>query len=75
VRLLQEELGGGVLGRECERGEGVHDEVDPEELHDVERRLAAGDGGDEGDDERDEVDGELELGEEEEYFLFLEKKE
>lgn len=56
-----EELLGGELGGEGEGGEGIHDEVDPEELDGGERGLTEDAGGGEGDDEGDDVDGELEL--------------
>jgi len=37
----------------------VHDEVDPQQLQHVQRRLAGADGGDESHHQRHEVDGEL----------------
>mmetsp|Transcript_8941 Transcript_8941/g.29391 ORF Transcript_8941/g.29391 Transcript_8941/m.29391 type:complete len:654 (-) Transcript_8941:1542-3503(-) len=66
VGLLAKEAVVGILRGERERRHGVHDEVDPQELQDIERgpgavREAADDGGHEGDSERDEVDGDLEL--------------
>lgn len=50
----------GWKGGECECGEGVHDEVDPEHLGDGEGGLGGGGGADEDDETGGDVDGKLE---------------
>ena len=51
------------VGRESQSGEGVHDEVHPEELHGCQdgAHLRVRDGGDEGEEDGCDVDGDLEL--------------
>mmetsp|Transcript_6663 Transcript_6663/g.19751 ORF Transcript_6663/g.19751 Transcript_6663/m.19751 type:complete len:513 (-) Transcript_6663:2198-3736(-) len=56
-----EELEGGGFGAEGKGSHGVHDEVHPEHHHRVEGRLVPCHGGQEGDGQRDDVHGELEL--------------
>ena len=53
----------GRVGREGQRGEGIHDQVYPEQLNGVEHRFlfVAGNGGHKGEDDGGDVDGELEL--------------
>lgn len=63
VGLAIEDLAAGGIGSEGESGEGVHDDVDPEQLHGGKDGFfgGRGDGGDEGDDDGGDVDGDLEL--------------
>lgn len=61
IGLSKEQVRRGELGGEGERRERVHDEVDPKHLHGFERRVLDGAGADERDDDRDDVDSELEL--------------
>mmetsp|Transcript_26903 Transcript_26903/g.66291 ORF Transcript_26903/g.66291 Transcript_26903/m.66291 type:complete len:426 (+) Transcript_26903:48-1325(+) len=61
VGLALEEISGGQLGSERQRTERVHDEVDPQELHGLERRAKAERGPKGAHEERNDVDGELEL--------------
>ena len=56
-----EEFGSWTLSGQGEGGEGVHDQVDPEQLEGLHRTLADGDGGDEGEQDSNHVDRELEL--------------
>ena len=60
-RAALKEHVGRVLGREGERCKGVHDHVDPEELHSGERNLKSGERSDERDDEGSHIDCDLEL--------------
>lgn len=46
---------------QCKRTQGIHDQVDPEQLKNVEGHTAADKCSDKGYDERDKVDCELEL--------------
>ena len=52
-----------VLGGEGDGGEDVHDEVDPEQLDDVEGRVAEKDRGEEDEEDAGEVHSHLELDE------------
>ena len=52
------EIGGLDPTKGCE---GVHDEVDPEKLDDVQRRLSVGDRSHKGNDEGNTINGQLEL--------------
>lgn len=52
-----------VLSGESNSGKDVHDQVDPEELHDAEWRVAKDKSGRENEDHAGEVDGHLELNE------------
>lgn len=61
VGLLLQQVGRGVLRGERQRCQGVHDEVDPQQLQHREGRAAPGDGCDKGHGERHQVDGQLEL--------------
>lgn len=61
--LTLEDFGAWGLSGEGEGGEGIHDQVDPEELDSREDRLVVlrGDGRDEGQHDSGDVDGKLEL--------------
>jgi len=59
--LALEELVTGGLGGEGQRGEGVHDEVDPQHLDGIEGGLAEDGATHEGHNQGHEVDGQLEL--------------
>ena len=61
IWLAFEELGGGALSGQGKGGEGVHDEVHPEQLQGTHGTLTDADGGDEGEQNGHHVDGELEL--------------
>mmetsp|Transcript_31445 Transcript_31445/g.70736 ORF Transcript_31445/g.70736 Transcript_31445/m.70736 type:complete len:393 (-) Transcript_31445:1730-2908(-) len=59
--LLQAWRSVGIFGGEGERGEGVHDKVDPQQLDDRDRALRQRCSSDRREDAGDDVDGELEL--------------
>eukprot|EP00960_Hanusia_phi_P053871 762480-Hanusia_phi.AAC.3 len=61
ARGALEEVGRGILGGEGEGGEGVHDHVDPQELHGGEGALGEQRAAQHGEDAGGAVDGELEL--------------
>mmetsp|Transcript_26231 Transcript_26231/g.66709 ORF Transcript_26231/g.66709 Transcript_26231/m.66709 type:complete len:324 (+) Transcript_26231:1295-2266(+) len=61
VRLSLEEIGGGRLCGKSKSSEGIHDEVDPQQLHSVQRGTLPQEGTDKGHCERYNVDGQLEL--------------
>jgi hypothetical protein len=54
---------GGLVRRQRQRAHGVHDQVHPQQLHRRQRHLARGQRRHEVDDQRRDVDGELELDE------------
>ena len=58
-----EDLLGGWIGGKGQRGKGVHDEIDPEELHGGEDgfHVLICHGRDEGEQNCSDVDGDLEL--------------
>ncbi len=61
VGLSGEKLIGGRLGGQCQGGQGVHDEVDPQHLDGTQRGFFEDCGSGKGEDEGTDVYGELEL--------------
>lgn len=61
LRIAQQQGVTGLLSGEGQRGERVHDHVDPEELNSLQRGLLEQDSTDDGEDQGVHIDGQLEL--------------